>query len=122
MARGKYVTPEEIEFVRENMGTMSRKEIGEYIERSESAVTHIISRFIKRTDRAKESVPESAEPIDIMLNDDTPRPKELTRAEKLKMMALLEPRDLMEELRRRGYDGDITYTETIVHKVRLSQV
>lgn len=39
---------------------------------------------------------------------------------KIMRLAQFTPRELMEELKRRGYDGELTYTE--VRKIKLSEI
>ena len=125
----KSYTPSEIEFIRENYLTSSLDELAEVMGRSKFSICKKAGEmglsqrgFDRKTRPAGENIVVPIKVSEMTSESGKAAPAVAEVKDPIKHLSEFTPRELMEELRRRGYDGEITYTEVIrkVHNIKLS--
>lgn len=105
MASNRF-TKSEVDFIRENYKTMTYKEIAEYLDSSVSSIASKI-RSLGLPYKIKKSAKAVSTP---------PLKHEVSN------LSMYSPRDLILELKRRGYVGRLKYVETVVHEIDVEKL
>lgn len=120
--RQNYFTPEEDQFIKDNYGSETFTDIGKALSRQPKVIQAraiLLGIHTPRTQKRKATAQaKTPESMDRALVIGAKNSEKLDTA----ILANFSPRQLMEELRSRGYDGLITYTETKEYRIKLSEI
>lgn len=113
-------TPDETQFITENYATMTAEELAGYVGRNTNAVRQKLIH-LGLTKQGHKPEPEKVYVVPIETPaPSTPKVPARKREDREALLASLTPRELILELKKRGYDGQLKYSETIIHKINLS--
>lgn len=105
MASNRF-TKDEVDFIRENYKTMTYREIAERLDSSVSSIANKI-RSLRLPHKRQKSIIDTTS---------TPSKHESSN------LSMYSPRDLILELKRRGYVGRLKYVETVVHEIDVEKL